>query len=83
MNYNALLFCEKKDLKSFFRPILLSKPNMGINYIDKVLEHKNPLYSIRFFNFLRCGKPCKFRQNSLFFAEEIHFARFFQGLHSI
>ena len=28
-------------LKFIFCTILLSKPNMGVDYIDKVLAHKN------------------------------------------
>ena len=44
MNFNALCFCQKKmDLNPFFCPILLSKINMRIDYIDNVLDHKNPL----------------------------------------
>ena len=31
------------DLNPFVCPILLSKPNKGVDYIDNVLDHKNPL----------------------------------------
>ena len=34
---------DKMDLNLVFCPILLSKPNMGIDHIDNVLDHKNPL----------------------------------------
>ena len=43
MNYSALCFCQKIGFKSIFSPILLSKPIMGIDNIDNVLDHKNPL----------------------------------------
>ena len=41
MNYNALFLQEKIWYKSFFCSIFFSKPNMGIDYNDIVLDHKN------------------------------------------
>ena len=34
---------EEMDLNLFFCLTLLSKPNMGIDFFDNVLENKNPL----------------------------------------
>ena len=43
------VFARKNEFKSIFCPILLSKPIMGIDYIDNVLDYKNALYS-KFFH---------------------------------
>ena len=41
--YCFMFLREEMDLDVFFYPILLLKPNMGIDYINNVLDHKNPL----------------------------------------
>ena len=43
INDNAFCFGEKNGFKSFFSPILLSECNMGIGYINNILDHENPL----------------------------------------
>ena len=38
-----MLLPEKIDSNQLFCPILFSKPNMGIDHIDNVLDSKNSL----------------------------------------
>ena len=37
------VLAKKNGFKSFFSPILLSECNMGIGYINNILDHENPL----------------------------------------
>ena len=43
MNIMHFVLARKNGFKFCFSPILLSKPNMGTDYIQNVLDHENPL----------------------------------------
>ena len=40
MNY---VLVRENGFKSIFSPILLSKCNMGIDYVYNIIDHENPL----------------------------------------
>ena len=45
MKYNCIKILRKNIFKPIFCPILLSELNMGVDYIDNILNHENPLLS--------------------------------------